>query len=103
MQRSHSMAHAPAGGKRKAEAVPDEAADSPAMTPRHQLLLQQQQQHAEHVERLARMACEAARALRCCEEEKKLRLQLQKQLDDAMTELAALRKARLRKGARTGH
>lgn len=87
-------------GKRAADQM-DEDAGSDDSSRRTQFQ-EQLRQHTEHLDRLAQMACDAAHWRRLYQEEKRLRSELEQRLEDAMNELLALRKERLRKGARTG-
>ena len=75
-------------------------ASSPAVTPRQRLLEEQSKQYTEHMHRLKKIVSESVNVLKRLTEEKTLRQQLERQLAEAMTELNALRKERLRKGAR---
>lgn len=75
-------------------------ASSPAVTPRQRLLEEQSKQYTEHMHRLKKIVSESANVLKRLTEETTLRQQLEQQLAEAMTELNALRKERLRKGAR---
>jgi hypothetical protein len=104
MQRTPSVAPAEptSSAKRSVEEMLEPDMDAEACTPRRQLFRQQAQQHAEHLERLAKIACDAAHWRRLYEEEKKLRGEVQQKLEEAVNELTALRKDRLRKSARTG-
>lgn len=78
----------------------DGASASPAVTPRQRLLDEQNKQYTEHMHRLKKIVSESVHVLKRLEAEKTLRQQLERQLSEAMTELTALRKERLRKGAR---
>ena len=77
----------------------DGASASPA-TPRQRLLDEQNKQYTENMHRLKKIVSESVHVLKRLEAEKTLRQQLERQLSEAMTELTALRKERLRKGAR---
>jgi hypothetical protein len=78
----------------------DGAVSSPATTPRQHVFEEQKRQYTEHMRRLKKLVSESVQVLKRLEEEKTLREQLEHQLAEAMTELNALRKERLRKGAR---
>jgi hypothetical protein len=70
------------------------------VTLRQRLLEEQNKQYTEHMYCLKKIVSESVHVLKRLEAEKTLRQQLERQLSEAMTELNALRKERLRKGAR---